>query len=406
MQALHASPGGGEAIPGRRVAITGVGVVAPCGIGREAFWAGLLGPAPEGYRRIENFDATAIYGPREIRRVDRFTQFAAVAAAEAVDDAGGLEALNSDPERAGVTIGTGIGGLQTLEDQDHVLMEKGARRVSPFLVPMMMGNRAAADVSMRYGLRGPCEATVTACAAGTHSIGNGARLIATGRCDVVLAGSSEAAVTDLGVAGFANMTALSTKGVSRPFDARRDGFVIGEGGAVLVLEELGRARARGAHIYAEIAGAANTADAHHITAPAPSGAGAVSCMELALLDAGLVPADITHVNAHGTSTPLNDASEAEALAKVFGSPGPLVTSIKGVTGHSLGAAGSLEAVALSLTYEHRLIPPTVGLTEIDPEIHLDIVTGSARAWEPGPSMSNSFGFGGHNGTLVLVPTTD
>ena len=406
MQALHATPNGGEPIPGRRVAITGVGVVAPCGIGREAFWAGLLGAAPEGYRRILDFDATAIYGPREIRRVDRFTQFAAVAAAEAVEDAGGLAVLNSDPERAGVTIGTGIGGLQTLEDQDHVLMEKGARRVSPFLVPMMMGNRAAADVSMRYGLRGPCEATVTACAAGTHSIGNGARLVATGRCDVVLAGSSEAAVTDLGVAGFANMTALSSAGISRPFDARRDGFVIGEGGAVLVLEELGRARARGAHIYAEIAGAANTADAHHITAPAPSGAGAVSCMELALLDAGLEPAAITHVNAHGTSTPLNDASEAEALSKVFGSPGPLVTSIKGVTGHSLGAAGSLEAVALALTYEHRLIPPTAGLTEMDPEIHLDIVVGAPRVWEPGPSMSNSFGFGGHNGTLVFVPTSD
>jgi 3-oxoacyl-[acyl-carrier-protein] synthase II len=403
MQAIQATPGGGQAVPGRRVAITGVGVVAPCGIGRGAFWAGLLGVAPEGYRRIEDFDATAIYGAREIRRVDRFTQFAGVAAAEAVDDAGGLEALNSDPERAGVTIGTGIGGLQTLEDQDHVLMEKGARRVSPFLVPMMMGNRAAADVSMRYGLRGPCEATVTACAAGTHSVGNGARLIATGRCDVVLAGSSEAAVTDLGVAGFANMTALSTSGVSRPFDVRRDGFVIGEGGAVLVLEELDRAVARGAYIYAEIAGAANTADAHHITAPAPDGAGAVSCMELALLDAGLVAADVTHVNAHGTSTPRNDASEAEALAKVFGTPGPLVTSIKGITGHSLGAAGSLEAVALALTYKHRLIPPTAGLSEVDPDIHLDIVTGSARPWEPGPSLSNSFGFGGHNGTLVLVP---
>jgi 3-oxoacyl-[acyl-carrier-protein] synthase II len=275
MQALQATPGGGAAIPGRRVAITGIGVVAPCGIGREAFWAGLLGPAPDGFRRIVDLDTSAIYGPKEIRRVDRFTQFAAVAAAEAIGDAGGLEALNSDPDRAGVMIGTGIGGLQTLEDQDHLLVEKGARRVSPFLVPMMMGNRAAADVSMRYGLRGPCEATVTACAAGTHSIGNGARLIATGRCDVVLAGSAEAAITDLGVAGFGNMTALSNKGVSMPFDAHRDGFVIGEGGAVLVLEELGRAQARGAYIYAEIAGAANTADAHHITAPAPDGAGAV-----------------------------------------------------------------------------------------------------------------------------------
>jgi 3-oxoacyl-[acyl-carrier-protein] synthase II len=403
MQALQATPGGGAAIPGRRVAITGIGVVAPCGIGREAFWAGLLGPAPDGFRRIVDLDTSAIYGPKEIRRVDRFTQFAAVAAAEAIGDAGGLEALNSDPDRAGVMIGTGIGGLQTLEDQDHLLVEKGARRVSPFLVPMMMGNRAAADVSMRYGLRGPCEATVTACAAGTHSIGNGARLIATGRCDVVLAGSAEAAITDLGVAGFGNMTALSNKGVSMPFDAHRDGFVIGEGGAVLVLEDLDRAVARGAHIYAVVAGAANTADAHHITAPAPDGAGAVACMELALLDADLAAADITHVNAHGTSTPLNDGAEAAALTKVFGAPGPAVTSIKGITGHSLGAAGSLEAVALALTYEHCVIPPTAGLTEVDPEIHLDIVTGSPRPWEPGAALSNSFGFGGHNGSLVFVP---
>jgi 3-oxoacyl-[acyl-carrier-protein] synthase II len=403
MLALHATPGGGSAVPGRRVAITGVGVVAPCGVGREAFWAGLLGPAPEGYRRVVDLDTSALYGPKELRRVDRFTQFAAVAAAEAVDDAGGLEAINSDPDRAGVIIGTGIGGLQSLEDQHRILLDKGSRRVSPFLVPMMMGNRAAADVSMRYGLRGPCEATVTACAAGTHSVGNGARLIATGRCDVVLAGSSEAAITDVGLAGFGNMTALSGSGISMPFDARRDGFVIGEGGAVLVLEELDRALARGAHIYAEIAGAASTADAHHITAPAPGGNGAVACMELALLDAGIGAGDVTHVNAHGTSTPLNDAAEAQALEKVFGTPGPLVTSIKGITGHSLGAAGSIEAVALALTYEHRLIPPTAGLVELDAEVHLEIVTGDPRPWAPGPSMSNSFGFGGHNGTIVLVP---
>jgi 3-oxoacyl-[acyl-carrier-protein] synthase II len=406
MLAAQATPAGGAAVAGHRVAVTGVGVVGPCGIGRDAFWAGLLGPAPDGERRVEGFDAASIYGPKEARRVDRFTQFAAVAAAEAVADAGGLEALASDPDRAGVIIGTGVGGLATMEEQDRVLIEKGARRVSPFLVPMMMGNRAAADVSMRYGLRGPCEATVTACAAGTHSVGNGARLIATGRCDVVLAGSAEAAVTPLGVAGFTNMTALSTSGRSMPFDARRDGFVIGEGGAVLVLEDLERARARRAHIYAEIAGAASTADAHHITAPSPDGSGAVACMELALLDAGLAPGVVTHINAHGTSTPKNDAAEAEALAKVFGSPGPAVTSIKGITGHSLGAAGSLEAAALALTFEHRLIPPTAGLETLDPGIHLDVVTGDARPWEPGPALSNSFGFGGHNGTLVFVPATD
>jgi 3-oxoacyl-[acyl-carrier-protein] synthase II len=407
MLAVHPTPDGQEGVQGRRVAVTGLGVVGPCGIGREAFWNGLFGAAPDGPRRVEGFDATAIYGPKELRRVDRFTQFAAVAAEEALRDAGGLDGdptLGADPDRVGVMIGTGIGGLETLEEQQMILKERGARRVSPFLVPMMMGNRAAADVSMRYGLRGPCEATVTACAAGTHSVTNGARLVATGRCDVVLAGSAEAAITELGLAGFSNMTALSTSGVSMPFDIKRDGFVIGEGGAVLVLEELNRALARDAHVYAVIAGGASTADAHHITAPSPQGTGAVTCMELALLDAGLEPAAITHINAHGTSTPANDLAEGQAVAKVFGSPGPAVTSIKGITGHSLGAAGSLEAVTLALTIERGLIPPTAGLAELDPEIPLDVVTGSGRTWTPGPALSNSFGFGGHNGTLVMVPS--
>jgi 3-oxoacyl-[acyl-carrier-protein] synthase II len=403
MLAVQPTPGGGGAVRGRRVAITGIGVVAGCGVGKDAFWAGLFVPAPAGPRRVGELDATAIYGPKEVRRVDRFTQFAAVAAAQAVEDAGGLEELATDPDRAGVVIGTGVGGLATMEEQHRVLLERGERRVSPFLVPMMMGNRAAADVSMRYGLRGPCEATVTACAAGTHSVANGARLIATGRCDVVLAGSAEAAATPLGIAGFANMTALSTRGVSMPFDARRDGFVIGEGGAVLVLEDLERALARGAFVYAEVAGAASNADAYHITAPSPDGAGAVACMELALQDADLSPDAITHINAHGTSTPRNDAAEAEAIAKLFGTPGPAVTSIKGVTGHSLGAAGSLEAAALALSFVHRMIPPTVGLEALDPDIHLDVVTGAGRAWEPAAAMSNSFGFGGHNGTLVFTP---
>jgi 3-oxoacyl-[acyl-carrier-protein] synthase II len=403
MLAVQATPDGGAAIKGRRVAITGLGVVAPCGIGRDAFWAGLLGPAPEGPLRVHDLDAAAIYGPKELRRVDPFTQFAAVAAAEALVDAGGLEAINSDPGRVGVIIGTGVGGLETIETQEKILIDRGARRVSPFLVPMIMGNRAAADVSMRYGLQGPCETTVTACAAGTHSVGNGARLIASGRCDVVIAGSAEAAATELGIAGFSNMTALSTSGVSMPFDAKRDGFVIGEGAGVLVLEAYDRAVARGAHIYAEVAGAASTADAHHITAPAPHGSGAISCMELALVDAELSAGDVTHVNAHGTSTPANDGAEAEAVTKVFGLPGPAVTSIKGITGHSLGAAGSLEAVALALSIKYGLIPPTVGLTELDPEIHLDIVTGGPRDWDPGPAISNSFGFGGHNGSIVLIP---
>ena len=269
---------------------------------------------------------------------------------------------------------------------------------------MMMPNAAAAAVSMRHGFEGPCETTVTACAAGTHSIGNAARLITTGRCDVVLAGGSESAQTPTSMAGFGNMTALSKSGVSMPFDERRDGFVMGEGAAVLVLEEHSRAVARGATILGFVLGSASTADAHHITAPSPGGVGAVRCMELAIADAGLSASDIVHVNAHGTSTPLNDAAEAEALAKVFGAPGPVVTSTKGVTGHALGAAGALEAAAVILAMEHGLIPPTLGLEQLDPELPaIDIVRDEPRSWEPGPSLSNSFGFGGHNGTIVLGP---
>ena len=404
MLAVLGAADGAGAIRGRRVAVTGIGVVAPCGIGQDAFWHGLLSPAPVGIRRVEDFDATDVFGPKEVRRTDRFAQFTVVAAEEALRDAGGRDALSVDPDRTGVMMGTGVGGLETLESQITTRIEKGARRVSPFLVPMMMANAAAATVSMRFGFRGPCETTVTACAAGTHSIGNAARLIATGRCDVVITGASEAPLTVTGIVGFNNMTALSSTGVSKPFDVSRDGFVVAEGGAVLVLEEWGRAVARGARIYAEVAGAASTADAHHITAPSPGGAGAAACMELALADAELSPGDIAQINAHGTSTPLNDAAEAEAITKVFGAPGPVVTSTKGVTGHALGAAGALEAVAVILSMAHGQIPPTAGLTVIDPDIHLDLVMDGPRDWTPGPTLSNSFGFGGHNGCLVFLPS--
>ena len=384
----------------RRVAVTGLGVVSCCGIGKDAFFAGLNGPAPEGEHRVRDFDPSLWFDAKEARRVDLFAQFAVAAAEMALEDAGQLDV---DPALAGIQIGTGVGGLSTMETQIGVLLEKGPRRVSPFLVPMMMANAGGATVSMRLGWRGPCETITTACASGTHSILAGHRLIATGRCDAVLAGGAEAAMTPVALAAFGNMTALSTSGQSRPFDVRRDGFVIAEGGAVLVLEELERARARGAHIYAELLGGASTADAHHITAPAPGGAGAIGCMELALEDAGLAAGDIAHVNAHGTSTPLNDMAEADAIDKIFGRPGPLVTSIKGVTGHSLGAAGALEGVACALSIDRRLIPPTVGLEQQDPEIHLDIVREAPREWEPGPVLSNSFGFGGHNGCIVLAP---
>ncbi|MDZ7734116.1 MAG: beta-ketoacyl synthase N-terminal-like domain-containing protein [Acidimicrobiia bacterium] len=259
---------------------------------------------------------------------------------------------------------------------------------------------------MRHGLEGPeRDDRAPPAPAGTHSIANGARLVREGRCDMaVTAGSSEAALTPVGIQGFANMTALSSDGVSRPFDRERDGFVMAEGAAVLVLEECDSARARGAPILGEIVGGASTADAHHITAPAPGGTGAIRCMELALADAGLASDDVTHVNAHGTGTPLNDAAEAEAVAKVFGGTGPPMTSTKGVHGHALGAAGALEAAAVLLSMEHRAIPPTFGCTTFDPELPaLDLVRDEPRAWEPGITLSNSFGFGGHNGTLVLGP---
>ena len=324
------------------------------------------------------------------------------AADEARAQAGEIEA---DPTRCGTMIGTGVGGISTLEVQIGVLKEKGPRRVSPFLVPMMMANAGGATLAMRYGWMGPSENVVTACAAGTHAVGNGARLIADGRCDAMLVGGSEAPLTPTAIAGFTNMTALSSSGVSRPFDAGRDGFVMAEGAAALVLEDWETARSRGAEILAEVLGSASTADAHHITAPSPGGSGAVHCMQLALEDAGVRPADVVHVNAHGTSTDLNDAAEAEALSKVFGtSPGPLVTSTKGVTGHGLGAAGALEAVAVVLAMQKRLIPPTAGLTALDPELPpIRVVSGEPAPWTPGVSISNSFGFGGHNGTLVIAP---
>jgi 3-oxoacyl-[acyl-carrier-protein] synthase II len=390
-------------VRGRRVAVTGVGVVSCCGIGLDAFWEGLLAPAPEGEHRVQGFDPTAWFGPKEARRVDRYAQFSVAAAEMARADAGDV---TPDPDRAGVIFATGVGGLESLESQSVVLQEKGPSRISPFLIPMMMPNAGAATISMRAGWHGPCETITTACAAGTHALSAAARLVASGRCDVVVGGGSEAAMTPLGIAAFTNMTALSSVGVSRPFDARRDGFIVAEGAAALVLEELEHARRRGARVYAEVLGAASTADAHHITAPAPGGAGAAACMELALADAQLEPDAVGHINAHGTSTPLNDLAEAQAITKVFGTPGPPVTSIKGVTGHALGGAGAIEAVSVVLSIDKKLIPPTAGYDEPDPEIPLDIVHGGPRPWEPAPVLSNSFGFGGHNGCLVIAPMRD
>ena len=386
----------------RRVAVTGLGVVASCGIGTDAFWDGLCGPAPDGERRVHDFDPTPHFdNPKEIRRSDRCTQFAIAAADMALEQAG---SLTTDPSRRGVFIGTGIGGIETLEEQILIRHEKGSRRVSPFMVPMMMPNAAPAAVSMRHGFQGPAENTCTACAAGTHAVANAARLVAHGRCDVVLAGGSEAPFVETAIAGFTNMTAFSSAGICRPFDAERDGFVMGEGAGVLVLEDWEMAEARGADILAEVLGGASTADAHHITAPSPGGTGAITCMRLALEEAGVEPHQISHVNAHGTSTPLNDMAEAVAMAEIFGADGPLVTSTKGITGHALGAAGAIEAVAVVLSMDKGLIPPTAGYATPDPDMPvMDLVTGAPAPWEPGISMSNSFGFGGHNGSVVLAP---
>lgn len=389
----------------RRVAITGLGVVAPCGIGKGDFWRGLLGPGITDAKTISvaDWDPTPYFdSPKEARRADLVEQFGLAAAQEAMAQAGDV---GVDPERFGVVVGTGIGGLHTLEEQLRVLLEKGERRVSPFLVPMMMANATGAAISMRYGLQGPNETICTACAASTHALGYAARLIAMGRCDAMVSGGSEAAGTPVSIAGFANMTALSSSGTSRPFDTERDGFVMGEGAAIFVLEEWEHAHRRGATILGEILGSASNADAHHITAPSPGGRGAIACMKLALADAELEPSAIVHVNAHGTSTPLNDAAEAAAVREVFGQHRPPMTSIKGVTGHALGAAGALEAASVLLAFEHRLIPPTANTSTIDADMDIDLVIGAPRAWEPGPTISNNFGFGGHNGSIVLAPSS-
>ena len=389
----------------RRVAITGVGVVAACGTGVDAFWDGLNSSVEDGpERRVTDFDPKDWYeNPKEARRADRSTQFAMAAAMQAIDQAGGI---HGDPGRNGVIYATGVGGMATFEAEVEKYLEKGARRVSPFLIPMMMPNAAGAAISMNWGLQGPNETITTACAAGTHAIGNAARLIESGRCTTVVTGGCEAAMTPVGVSGFRNMTALSSSGISRPFDAERDGFVMTEGAGVLVLEDYETAEARGATILAELMGSASNADAHHITAPSPGGDGALNCMRIAIEDAGLSPEDIVHVNAHGTSTPLNDMAEAHAMSKLFGDPGPAVTSVKGVTGHGLGAAGAIEAVSLVLSIEKGLIPPTAGYATPDPEMPtIDVVSGTAREWTPGPSLSNNFGFGGHNGTIVVGPAS-
>ncbi len=384
-------------VQGLRVAVTGLGALSCAGVGVDALWAALLRDVAPESKRIAPFDATHIGGPKELRRFDPFTLYALMAADEAWRQSG-LEGPLVD---AGSIVTTGIGGLQTVLAQVAILNAKGPDRVSPFMVPMMMPNAATAAVSMRFGLGGPCETVTTACAAGTHAIGNAARLVASGRSTVAVTGGAEAVIVEIAEAGFRNMTALSNEDFSRPFDIARNGFVMGEGAGILILEEWEHALARGATIFAEVIGAASTADAHHITAPDPEGNGAVRCMELALADAGIAASDVSHINAHGTSTPLNDLAEAIAVHRVFGEKAPPVTSIKGHLGHSLAAAGALEGVASVLTLMHQEIPPTAGTVKVDPDIGLDVVTGVPRPGDYDVVLSNSFGFGGHNGSVVF-----
>ena len=383
----------------RRVAVTGMGVVAPCGIGVEAFWRGLFrAPAP-GEQSLAGWEPTRWLDARDAKRTDRFAQLAVASADMAVSASGWLDRA---PRNPGVVIATALGGVRTYEEQVLVLDRRGERRVSPYLIPMFMGNAAAATVSMRLGWRGPCEIVLTACAAGTHAIGYGARLVGEGSCDVVVAGGAESASTPAVTASFRMMRALSPSGRLRPFDADRDGFVISEAAAALVLEDYEGARRRSATIHGEVIACGSTADAHDITAPPADGGGAALCMRQALAAAGIGPADVRQINAHGTGTRLNDAAEACAIASVFGPSGPPVTSTKGATGHAFGATGALEAVAVLLSMRHVLIPPTLGLERRDALCEVDVVP-HGRPWAPGPAISNSFGFGGHNACLVLGP---
>ena len=409
----------------RRVVVTGVGLRTPAGHDVESFWdtiaAGRSTAAPiEGFDaadhpvkyacEVRDFDAQEHFGFKEARRIDRAAQLGIAAAGEAVKGAfgdDGIAGAELDPARAGVLAGTGIGGLRTLEDQIAQYVDKGPTRVSPLLVPMMMANATAGMVAIEHGMTGPNLCIATACAAGANAIGEAARIVREGSADVMVAGGTEAVATPVALAAFWRMGALSSNPdpstASRPFDVDRDGFVMGEGAAFLVLEEREAALARGATILGEVLGYGRTCDAFHITAPAEGGSGAVACMEAALADAGLSPGDIGHVNAHGTSTPLNDAAEAAAIEKVFGAGAVPVTSTKGVTGHLIGAAGAVEAVAGLLSIGRGLVPPTANHERLSEGLEVDVVAGAPRPVAPAAVLSNSFGFGGHNATLVLGP---
>jgi len=391
----------------REVVVTGIGAVTPLGVGARTLyerWRAGVSGIEDGIGRATEFEPTEYLNKKEVRRADRFTQFALVSSDEALREAGWDGELPYDPARIGCLIGTGIGGIGTLEHGKEVLIEKGARAVSPLAVPLMMGNAAAGAVAMRHGLRGQSYSILSACAAGAHSIGAAARMIQAGDADAVVTGGSEAALTPLATAAFGALDALSEKGISRPFDAERDGFVMGEGGAVLILEDAEKAKERGATVLATIAGYGATSDAHHLTAPRADGEGAVQAMRQALEDAGYGPQDVVYVNAHGTSTALNDRAETIAIKQVLGDKVP-VSSLKSSIGHLLGAAGAVEAVATILAMRDRVAPPTLNYEHPDEGLDLDYVPNEARTLDvnghPAVALSNAFGFGGHNAVLCL-----
>ncbi len=409
---------------GREVVVTGLGAVAPNGIGVDNFWSGVV-DGKSGVSRLERFDTEDYnskiagtvddfepgdyFNRKETRRMDTFVQYGVVAAREAVADAGfDPEDPGYDPERAGVVIGSGIGGIESIETQHKRLLKRGARRLSPYLIPKLLINILPGQVAIRLNCQGPNQAVVTACATGTHSLGDAAQFILEDRADLILAGGSEAGTTPLGFGGFCALKALSTRnddpeGASRPFDAERDGFVMGEGAGVLVLESREHAEKRGAEIYARLSGFGQTCDAHHITAPRGDGQGAVDCMNLALEDADISPEQVQYVNAHGTSTKLNDKAETKAIRSVFGEHADnlKVSSIKSSIGHLLGAAGAVEAIVCALAIKEGVVPPTINYENPDPECDLDYVPNQAEDLEVDTAISNSFGFGGHNASIVL-----
>lgn len=405
----------------KRVVITGFGVVHSLGTDVKTFW-NKIKEGKNGIKKItrfdtsefstkvaaqiDDFDVTLFIDKKEAKRMDFFTQYAVAASKEAVSMSG-LNFSVMDPYRAGVIIGSGVGGMQTLENNCRTLFEKGPKRVSPFFVPMMIANMASGQVAIKYGLKGYNACVVTACASSNHSIGDAMRIIQSGHADVMITGGSEAAITPLAFAGFCSMRAMTEnedpKTASRPFDKNRDGFVMGEGAGILVIEEYEHAVNRGANILAEIVGFGATSDAYHITAPDPEGEAGLKCMQMAIEDAGITPDMVGYVNAHGTSTPLNDPLESKSIKKVFGDNcmNIPVSSTKSMTGHLLGAAGGIEAIISVMAIRDSFLPPTINLEEPDPECDLDYIPNVGRNREIGYAISNALGFGGHNGALVF-----